>query len=70
MLVIAGKEYQIGNFAMANGTSIYRGYVGKINEIRTDKDKETDNDGPDIYLYIFGHGEVIMAPCMLKIIGG
>lgn len=68
--IINGKKYEIGNTAIANGTTVYKGAIGEITEIRTDKDKDTDNVGPDIYFQILGYGEVVMAADMIQIIGG
>ena len=42
--------YGIGDTVRANGCSPYAGLVGEIFEIRTGRDKDTDNSGPDIYV--------------------
>ena len=44
-----GEKYQIGATVKANTQSVYAGLIGFITEIRTGKDKETENPGPDIY---------------------
>lgn len=41
--------YRIGDAVTANGDSIYAGLLGKICEIRTGRDKQTDNESPEIY---------------------
>lgn len=42
--------YHIGDIVRANSTSRYTGLVGTIFEIRTGRDKATDNEGPDFYV--------------------
>lgn len=44
-----GTAYTIGAKVYANQNSDYAGLFGTITEIRTDDDKETENDTPDIY---------------------
>lgn len=44
-----GKTYRVGDTVIANGESVYSGLIGTICEIRTDGDKETDNEEPEIY---------------------
>lgn len=44
-----GKQYYIGEEIVGTSASMYEGLFGKIIEIRTGADKETDNDAPDIY---------------------
>ena len=44
-----GKRYYIGEEITGTSASMYEGLFGKIIEIRTDDDKETNNDTPDIY---------------------
>ena len=44
-----GKTFTIGGVAWANGASDYAGLIGRVTEIRTGDDKETENEGPDIY---------------------
>lgn len=44
-----GKKYKVGDKIFATEESEYKGLLGTIIEIRTDKDKDTDNDTPDIY---------------------
>ena len=40
--------YTVGNRVLANEASEYSGLFGRILEIRTDDDRETENDTPDI----------------------
>lgn len=44
-----GKSYYIGEDIVGTSESLYDGLFGNIIEIRTDADKETDNQAPDIY---------------------
>ncbi|MDE6852147.1 MAG: hypothetical protein K2J67_06615 [Lachnospiraceae bacterium] len=44
-----GMTYTIGRRICANGQSDWDGLFGVITEIRTDEDKETENETPDIY---------------------
>ncbi len=44
-----GKTYKIGDKVIANNESAYAGLFGKIIEIRTDEDRETENNTPDVY---------------------
>lgn len=44
-----GMTYTIGQRIFANGQSDWDGLFGVITEIRTDEDKETENETPDIY---------------------
>lgn len=46
---IDGKEFKIGGGVFANDESEYMGLYGTVTEIRTDEDRETENDTPDIY---------------------
>lgn len=48
-----GKTFAIGDIVYANDRSAYEGLCGRIKEIRTDADKDTDNDTPDIYCAFF-----------------
>lgn len=48
-LTYAGKTFVIGGSVFANGESDYMGLYGTVTEIRTDEDRETENDTPDIY---------------------
>lgn len=43
-----GRTFTIGGVVLANGASDYAGLIGRVTEIRTGDDKETENDGPDI----------------------
>ena len=47
-----GKKYIVGEDVYATESSYY-GLIGVIKEIRTGKDKETDNPEPDIYCDFF-----------------
>ena len=49
VLKYQGKEYQVGATVKANASSVYEGLIGFITEIRTGKNKDTKNPGPDIY---------------------
>ena len=44
-----GKIFTVGGTVIANDKSDYDGFVGTVREIRSNSDKETDNDTPDIY---------------------
>ncbi len=44
-----GKKYTVGEEIYTTNKSIYKGMFGIIKEIRTGKDRETDNPYPDIY---------------------
>lgn len=44
-----GLSYTVGAQVYANESSEYSGLFGKIMEIRTGNDRETENDTPDIY---------------------
>ena len=44
-----GICYKVGGRIVANEASDYAGLFGNILEIRTEDDRETDNDTPDIY---------------------
>lgn len=44
-----GKAFTIGGLVLANGNSDYRGLYGRITEIRDGGDKDTENEGADIY---------------------
>ena len=44
-----GKSYYVGEDIVGTSESVYDGLFGNIIEIRTDADKETDNQAPDIY---------------------
>ena len=49
-LKYGGKRYYIGQVVYANNISDYAGLIGSIKEIRTGKDKDTENVTPDIYV--------------------
>lgn len=44
-----GIRHTIGEKIRANEESDYEGLYGTLLEIRTDPDKDTDNEGPDFY---------------------
>ena len=46
---VEGRTFQIGGMVWANDESDYRGLFGRITEIRDGADKDTENEGPDIY---------------------
>lgn len=46
---INGKIFEVGGRVLSNKNSDYGGLYGAILEIRTGSDKETDNEGIDIY---------------------
>ena len=46
-----GVIYRVGSEIVGSGESDYRGLNGFILEIRTDDDKETENETPDIHCY-------------------
>lgn len=47
-LNINDKTFSIGEAVWVNRASDYAGLIGRITEIRTDGDKETENEGPEI----------------------
>jgi len=49
-LEIGGKVFTVGDRILANDVSDYEGLYGKITEIKTDPDKDTDNEGIDIHV--------------------
>ena len=44
------NKFYIGQIVYANNESAYEGLIGTIKEIRDGKDKNTDNETPDIYV--------------------
>lgn len=58
---IDGKEFKIGGGVFANDESEYMGLCGTVTEIRTDEDRETENDTPDIYCEFMSPDSVAMA---------
>jgi len=46
----AGNTYTVGELVYANKVSDYYGLIGVIKEVRTGKDKETENSTPDVYV--------------------
>lgn len=57
-----GTIYRIGAQIAGNEQSEYKGLFGTITEIRDGKDKETENETPDIYCSF----EVPVLPCEVK----
>lgn len=49
--IYEGVTYRVGAEIVATDGSDYAGLNGFIREIRTDEDRETDNETPDIYCY-------------------
>ena len=49
IFTIGNKSYVVGDEIAAAKTSPYYGLIGVITEIRTEKDRETDNETMDIY---------------------
>ena len=48
-----GVTYTIGDKILANDVSEYEGLFGVIHEIRTEDDRETENDTPDIHCHFY-----------------
>lgn len=48
-ITIHGTRYAVGMTVFCNSSSDYEGLYGRITEIRTGEDRETDNETPDIY---------------------
>lgn len=44
-----GRVFRVGDWVYANESSDYEGLFGHIKEIRTDEDKDTENETADIY---------------------
>ena len=57
-----GIIYRIGDKIVGNEQSEYRGLFGTITEIRDGKDKDTENETPDIYCSF----ETPVLPCEVK----
>ena len=49
--IYEGVTYRVGAEVVGTAESDYRGLNGFIKEIRTDDDRETENDTPDIHCY-------------------
>lgn len=49
-LKIDDRVFTIGNRVFANESSEYSGLYGEVIEIRTGDDKDTDNEGIDVYV--------------------
>lgn len=47
-LIIDGNTFSVGGMVWAKGASDYAGLIGRVTEIRTGGDKETENEGPEI----------------------
>lgn len=47
-LEIEGRVFTVGDRVLANKNSYYEGLYGTILDIKTDPDKDTDNEGVDI----------------------
>lgn len=63
------KRLLVGMRILANEKSEYRGLFGTIKEIRTGKDKDTSNAGPDIFcVYDIALDCVIMDPSEFDVI--
>ena len=52
-LEFEGKKYAVGENIVGAETSEYEGLFGYIKEIRTDNDKDTENETPDIHCEFF-----------------
>lgn len=61
-ITVDGIFYFVGMYVHANNTSDYSGLYGVITEIRTDADRETENDTPDIYCQF----DVPVQPCEVR----
>ena len=49
-LKIGDKVFTVGDRVLANDSSDYEGLYGEITEIKTDTDKDTENEGVDIHV--------------------
>lgn len=49
-LKIDDKVFTVGGKVLANNSSEYEGLSGEVLEIRTDPDKDTENEGVDIHV--------------------
>lgn len=49
-ITLEGKLFVIGGRVHSNGMSDYADLDGTVTEIRTDDDRDTDNETPDIYV--------------------
>lgn len=49
-LKIGDKVFAVGDRVLANDSSEYEGLYGEVLEIRTDPDKDTENEGVDIHV--------------------
>ena len=49
ILEYEGRIFRVGDWVYANEGSAYEGLFGHIKEIRTDEDKDTENETADIY---------------------
>jgi hypothetical protein len=48
-ITVNDVSFAVGQKVIGNSNSEYEGLLGTIMEIRTDPDKDTENEGPDIY---------------------
>lgn len=65
MFEYEGTTYRIGGQIVGNKQSEYEGLFGTITEIRDGKDKDTENETPDIYCSF----ELPALPCERKVLG-
>ena len=49
-LKIGDKVFTVGDRVLANDSFEYEGLYGEITEIKTDTDKDTENEGVDIHV--------------------
>lgn len=61
-ITVDGIFYFVGMHVLCNDASDYAGLYGVITEIRTDDDRETENDTPDIYCQF----DVPVLPCEVR----
>ena len=48
-----GVTYTVGDKILATDASEYEGLFGEIHEIRTEEDRETENDTPDFHCHFY-----------------
>ena len=61
-ITVDGVFYFAGMYVRANNASEYAGLYGVVTEIRTDDDRETENDTPDIYCQF----DIPVLPCEVR----
>lgn len=61
-IILNGIPWTVGMSIQATDESDYAGLYGRITEIRTDGDRETENDTPDIYCQF----DFPVLPCEVK----